>query len=79
MWPSINRFNKNNNSQSDSWRDVFHQDSVCDITWKNVEFTTIKKVVNRKSATVLKDFCSIKIVYTNNFYLINTLYMDNKF
>ena len=44
-----------------------------------MKFTTIKNVVDRKAATLLKALCSITIVYTNNFFIIKTLYMDNRF
>ena len=44
-----------------------------------MKFTTIKNVVDRKAATLLKSLCSIKIVYTNKNIFITTLFMDNEF
>ena len=44
-----------------------------------MKFTTIKNVVDRKSATPLKSLRSIKSVYTNKNTFIKTLFMDNEF
>ena len=44
-----------------------------------MKFTTIKNVVDRKSATPLKSLRSIKSVYTNKNIFIKTLFMDNEF
>ena len=46
---------------------------------KNMKFTTIENVVDRKAATLLKALRSIKSVYTNKNIFINKLFMDNKF
>ena len=46
---------------------------------KNVKFTTIENVVDRKLDTLLKSLHSIKSVYTNKNIFIKTLYMDNGF
>ena len=43
-----------------------------------MKFSTIKNVVDRKAATLLKSLRSIKSVYTKYIY-ITTLYMDNEF
>ena len=44
---------------------------------ENMEFTTIKTVVDWKAATLLKSLYSIKSVYTNKNFFIKTLFMDN--
>ena len=44
-----------------------------------MKFTTIKDVVDRKSATPLKSLRSIKSFYTNKNTFIKTLFMDNEF
>ena len=44
-----------------------------------MKFTTIKNLVARKAATLLKSLLSIKSVYTNKNIFIKTLFMDNKF
>ena len=36
---------------------------------KNMRFTTIETLVDRKAATLLKSLCSIKSVYTNKISL----------
>ena len=46
---------------------------VNNITRKNMKFTTIKNVVDRKVATLLKALRSIKSVYTNKNIFITTL------
>ena len=46
---------------------------------KNMKFTTIENVVDRKLATLLKFLRSIKSVYTDKNIFIKTLFMDNKF
>ena len=45
----------------------------------NMKFTTIKNGVDRKTATLLKSFRSIKIVYTNTNIFIKTLFVDKNF
>ena len=44
-----------------------------------MNFTTIKNVVDRKAATLLKSLRSIKSVYTDKNIFITILYMDNWF
>ena len=46
---------------------------------KNMKLTTIKNVMDRKVATLLKSLCSIKSLYTNKNIIIKTLFMDNEF
>ena len=46
---------------------------------KNIRFTAIKNVVDRKAAALLQSLRSIKIVYTNKNIFIKTLFMDNGF
>ena len=46
---------------------------------KNMKFTTIESVVDRKAATLLKALRSIKSVYTNIYLFIKTLFMDSEF
>ena len=44
-----------------------------------MNFTTIKSVVGRKAAALLKSLRIIKSVYTNKNIFIKTLFMDNEF
>ena len=53
------------------WINVRQQDPVRDVTWKNMKFITIKNMVDRKAATLLKALHSIKSVYTKIYIYIN--------
>ena len=46
---------------------------------KNMKFTTIENVMDRKAATLLKYLRIIKSVYTNKNIFIKTLFMDKEF
>ena len=46
---------------------------------KNMNFTTIENVVDRKAATLLKSLRSIKSVYTSKNIFIKNIFMENEF